>query len=313
MDADPLLTVLAGLPARLRDAVSAGDLIAATSGPDGSGIVTTVGVHLLWVGADRLVSPIPSISLGLARSVDARFLCGVWNFPRPVAVSGDVHQTRWEIRVGGAELPDPYQRRMAVEPFLVGCWEVRLHLTGRPPGPLPALVAGASPAYDVAERGGWVAQVEVSRARFGAVLVKGADPAARELLGRMALDYPAWRAGWTAGPSDEVALVLENGHPVGGAVITASGPVARATRLSLLRGPGGSATGSQLLDLLEAVAIDRGCRRLILDSSAFLHPGLPYLQHGYTVQPPYQGDPDTPVWVHRDLPAPPSPGEPLAG
>lgn len=306
MGTDPLLTVLAGLPARLRGAVSAADVIAATSWPGDSGIVNTVGLHLVWVGADRLVSPIPSIGLGLARSVDARFLCGAWGVPRPVAVSGDVHQTSWEILVGGPEAPDPYQRRITAEPFLVGCWEVRPYLTGRPPGPLPGLVAGASPAYDVAERGGQVAQIEVTRARFGAVLVTGADPAARELLGRMALDYPAWRSGWTAEPSDEVALVIENGHPVGGAVITVSGPVAQATRLSLLPRPGGSATGSQLLELLEALAMDRGCRRLILDSSAFLHP-LPYRQHGYTVQPPYQGDPDTPVWVQRDLPAPPRP------
>ena len=304
MDADPLLTVLAGLPARLRSAVSAGDVIAATTWPDGSGIVTTVGVQLLWVGADRLVSPTPSIKLDLARSVDARFLCEGWGVPRAVAVSGDVHQARWEILVGGAELLDSSRRRITIEPFLVGCWEVRLHLTGRPPGPLPAVVAGASPAYDVAERGGQVARVEVSRARFGAVLVTGSDPAAGELLGRMALTYSSWRAGWTAGPSDEVALVIENGHPVAGALITVSGPVAQATRLSVLPGPGGSVTGSQLLDLLEAVAMDRGCGRMILDSSAFLHPGLPYRQHGYTVQPPYQGDPDTPVWVQRDLPAP---------
>src|SRR5659263_654153 len=125
MGTDPLLTVLAGLPARLRGAVSAADVIAATSWPGDSGIVNTVGLHLVWVGADRLVSPIPSIGLGLARSVDARFLCGAWGVPRPVAVSGDVHQTSWEILVGGPEVPDPYQRRITAEPFLVGCWEVR--------------------------------------------------------------------------------------------------------------------------------------------------------------------------------------------
>lgn len=307
MEADPVLQVLAGLPARLQSAVSAGDVIAATSWPAGSGIVTTVGQHWLWVVAERLVSPIPSISLSLARSVDAPMLCGVWGVPRPVAVSDDVHQRRWQILVGGAEMPDLYQRPITVDPFLVGCWEVRPYLSGRPAGPLPDLVAGASPAYDVATRAGQVARIEVTRARFDAALVTGADPAARELLGQMAMDYPVWRSGWTTGPGDDVALVIENGHPVGGAVITVSRPVAQATRVSLLPRPGGSATGSHLLDLLEAVALDRGCRQLILDSSAFLHPGLPYGEHGYTVQPPYQGDPDTPVWVQRDLPEPPRP------
>lgn len=74
-------------------------------------------------------------------------------------------------------------------------------------------------------------------------------------------------------------MVIEREHPVGGTVMSVSGPVAQATRLSLLpRGPGELSIGSQLLDLLEAVAMDRGCQRLILDSSAFLHLGLPYLQ-----------------------------------
>lgn len=210
--------------------------------------------------------------------------------------------------MGGDEVPDPYQRRITVAPLLVGCWEVRPQLTGRPPGPLPVLVAGASPAYDVSERGGRVAQIEVTRARFGAVLATGADPAVSELLGRMALDYPAWRSGWTARPSDVVAMVIEEEHPVCGAVISVSGSVAQATRLSLVpRGSGGLAMGGQLLDLLEAVAMDRGCERLTLDTSAFLHPDLPYRQHGYTVQPPYEGDPDAPIWVQLNLPVPPGP------
>ncbi|MBK8459176.1 MAG: hypothetical protein IPL43_02285 [Micropruina sp.] len=307
MEADPLRTELAELPARLRDAVSAGELIAATTWPGDSGIVTTRHSHELRVGADHLISPIPSIRLGLARSVDARFLCREWGVPWPVAVSGDVHQMRWGIVVGGAELLDPYQQRITVEPFLVGCWQLRPLLTGRPPGPVPGLVAGASPAYDVTERGGRVALIEVSRARFDAAVVTGDDPAARQLLGRMALNYPVWHSGWTAEPSDEVALVIEDGRPVAGAVISVSAPVAQATRVSLPPRPDGSVTGSQLLELLESVAMDRGCQRLILDSSAFLHAGLPYPQLGYTVQPPYQGDPDTPVWVQRDLPARPGP------
>lgn len=97
--------------------------------------------------------------------------------------------------------------------------------------------------------------------------------------------------------------MLEDGHPIAGAVITVSGPVATATRVSLPSASG--CTGSRLVELLEAVAMSRGCRQLILDSSAFLYPNLPYRQLGYTVQPPYAGDPDAPVWIERDLPGPP--------
>lgn len=303
MEADALPRELAELPARLRHALSAADLIAATSWAADAEGVTEVSPHLIWVGAQRLTSPIPSVRLTPAGGVDARSLCRSWKVPRPVALSADVHQTRWEIQVGGAELPDPHQRRIASAPLVIGCWEVRIHLAGRPTGPLPALVSGASPAYDVVERGGLVTWVEVSRARFDADVVTGADPAARELLRAMAGTYPVWRTGWTAQPADEVALVLDVGRPIAGAVITISGPVAEATRLSVLTASGW--TGHQLLELLEALAMSRGCRRLILDSSAFLHPGLPYRQLGYTVQPPYQGDPEAPVWVQRDLTEPP--------
>lgn len=178
MEAEPLPEGLTELPARLLPAVSAAELIAAMSRPAGNGAVTEVTPHLVWVGAQRLRSPIPSIRLTLAHAVDARSLCRAWGVPLPVAVSNDVHQTRWEIQVGGAELPDPYQRRIAAEPFVIGCWEVRIFLTDRPAGPLPALVAGASPAYDVAERGGQVGRIEVARARFNAAVVAGDDPAA---------------------------------------------------------------------------------------------------------------------------------------
>ena len=143
--------------------------------------------------------------------------------------------------MAGDEVPDPHQRRMTASPFLVGCWAVRPRRTARPAGPLPALVAGASPAYELAERGGRVGRIEVSRARFGAILATGADPAARELLGRMALQHPAWRSGWTVAPSDDVAMVIDQEHPIAEAVMSLSGPVALASRLSLLTsGPGGS-------------------------------------------------------------------------
>jgi len=143
MEAEPLPSGLGELPARLLRAVSAADLTAAMSLPTDPGSRTEVAPHLIWVGAQRLRSPIPSVRLTPAGGVDARSLCRAWEVPRPVALSTDVHQSRWEIQVCGADLPDPHQRRIAAEPFVIGCWKVRIHLAGRPSGPTPALVSGA--------------------------------------------------------------------------------------------------------------------------------------------------------------------------
>jgi hypothetical protein len=65
-------------------------------------------------------------------------------------VSGDAHQASWAIYVKVGDLDDPYQTRIAVTRPVVGPWELRIRVEGRPHGPLPAVVAGASPAYPVA-------------------------------------------------------------------------------------------------------------------------------------------------------------------
>jgi hypothetical protein len=86
----------------------------------------------------------------------------LWGIAQPVAVSTDVHQHTWWLHAGGEDLPDPYGRRIASGHPRWGAYVVRIQLSGRPPGPLPGVVAGASPAYDVRERGGAVVAIEIA-------------------------------------------------------------------------------------------------------------------------------------------------------
>jgi hypothetical protein len=65
-------------------------------------------------------------------------------------VSGDVHQASWTIQVKAGDVDDPYQTRIHVTCPVAGPWELRIQVDGRPHGPLPGIVAGASPAYPVA-------------------------------------------------------------------------------------------------------------------------------------------------------------------
>lgn len=65
-------------------------------------------------------------------------------------VSGDAHQASWAIQVKAGDVDDPYQTRIHVTRPVAGPWELRIRVDGRPHGPLPGVVAGASPAYPIA-------------------------------------------------------------------------------------------------------------------------------------------------------------------
>ena len=92
---------------------------------------------------------------------DARELASLWGIGRPVAVSGDVHQQSWWLMAGGDAIPDEYGPRIAASDLRAGRWRLRARLSARPEGPLPGVAAGASPAYDVTERGGDVVELEI--------------------------------------------------------------------------------------------------------------------------------------------------------
>lgn len=303
MDDDARRAFLTTLPGRLADAIGAAELDAATTPPAGAGIERRREQDELRVGSHLMPSPIPSVLLAFDPPADARWLCGAWGMDRPVAVSDDPHQRSWEILVAGAELPDPSARRIAADRFVAGRWQVGLRLATRPVGGLPDLVSGASPAYDVGERGGEICRLDVRTVAPRADVVVAGHADARSLLDAMAAAYPAWHAGWVVAPGSAFVVLYDDEGPVAGATIEDDGHgTASAGRVCVQSGHGSTVTGSALLDVLEAVALDRGCRALRLDSSAFLaHNEVPLGRHGYVVAPPYDGDGDAAVWAERDL------------
>lgn len=150
------------LPQRLAGAVSADDLDIATRPPAGAGIERSVTKGYLRVDLRLVPDPLPRVRLELDPPADARELCAGWGIARPVAVSPDVEQRTWRIFVAGEELPDLYARRIASASITAGRWDIAPYLAARPAGELPGVVSGASPAYDVRERGGAVRWIEIA-------------------------------------------------------------------------------------------------------------------------------------------------------
>jgi GNAT superfamily N-acetyltransferase len=297
---------VADLARRLATAVTGAELQAATRPPDGSGVSRSAQTDRLRIDLRVVPSVTPRVALVLDPPVDARRLCAAWGIERPVAVSTDVHQQSWRILVGGPELPDPHGRRIVADDPRVGRWEVGLRLTGRPPGGLPDVSAGASPAYDVVERGGAVRLVEIAAFHPPTTEVDGSQHDARAILGRMADAYPHWRSGWEVPPGTPFVLLSSGGRSAAGAAITASrGGIAQAAKLCVVSDQLGTGFGPALLEVLEALARDAGARELRLDASAFLQAGaeLPIVRYGYVIAPPYAGDADVPVWPYKDLEA----------
>ena len=303
MDAMARLQHLADLPGRLAAAVGARELVEATRPPDGLGITQALEPADVWVGSDRLPSPIPRVVLDVDPPIDARALCEAWGIARPVAVSGDVHQRRWQVLLAGEDLGDPYQRRIAARTFATGRWDVHLHLAARPSGDLPRVVAGASPAYDVLERAGQIRRLEVSPSAHRSGVVRADHADARALLDAMAAFHPAWRPGWGVRPDADFVVVYDGERPIAGAEIGDEGRgTFTASRLCVAPNSPTDDAGSALLDLLEAVALDRGGDRLCLDGSVFLQSSaVPCRRHGYVGAPPYDGDADDSVWAERDI------------
>lgn len=128
-----------------RDAIAgAADFVGLRAALEGLGIAHRES-DIPWLrrGDPRLVT------FPLDRPVDARELCDLMGWDRPYAVSGDVHQVQWSIRVWTSDMADPYGKRIATQFPLLGEWAVIARLAGRPRGELPDLVSGASPAYDL--------------------------------------------------------------------------------------------------------------------------------------------------------------------
>ena len=80
--------------------------------------------------------------------ISARRVCRLLGLKRAYLVSGYVEQVSFSLAVWKRDVPDQYSKRIYATAPVVHGWT--LEASGkRPPGELPALVAGASPAYDV--------------------------------------------------------------------------------------------------------------------------------------------------------------------
>ena len=93
--------------------------------------------------------------------IPASALCEAMGWARPYVLSADVEQRRWHVQLWAGNLVDPYAQRIHTRTPEAGLWSVTAWLTGRPTGPLPGVVAGASPAYDLATYPASVAALEV--------------------------------------------------------------------------------------------------------------------------------------------------------
>ena len=112
--------------------------------------------------------------------------------------------------------------------------------------------------------------------------------------------YPHWAAGWDVEASDQFVVRYAGQWPVAGAAISHDeDAISRVSRLCVADGADGAAV-AELLDVLEALALEAGSTRIRLDSSAFLADAhVPWQRSGYGTGPPYDGNADVDVWVER--------------
>ncbi len=87
--------------------------------------------------------------LELAAPLPARAVVAAFGLSRPYAVAGDAHQEDWTVGLWVADLESRWSSGIAVHTPHIGAWAVEMKLAGRPAGPLPRIVAGSSPAYDL--------------------------------------------------------------------------------------------------------------------------------------------------------------------
>ncbi|MEZ5116644.1 MAG: hypothetical protein R2737_10285 [Candidatus Nanopelagicales bacterium] len=194
----------------------------------------------------------------------------------------------------------------AVSGITSGRWSLRPWLVGRPAGPLPDVVAGASPAYDIAAAPCWVGRVEISVDVRESRIRSAEHPEVVALLDVTAARHRAWHRPWQLAPGTRVLVVHEGGRvAVAAAVHRDPGSVAWSAG-PFLAGEGATPeAGSILLDAVGGLALGDGGRIVVLDDSVLLDPHvLRPLRHGYVVAPAYDGDPDAPVWLERSLPSP---------
>jgi hypothetical protein len=248
---------LADLPERLAGAVGGDELRDAVTS-EIHGLTPRLETHSLWIGSRQFTSTLPRVGFDLEPPIDVRWLSEMWQIEAPVAVSGDVHQRRWRLMIAGAELPDPNGRRIASAPVTAGRWEIGAVLAGRPAGPLPGVVSGASPAYDLLATGGQVVSVSVERSWLATDVVTGRVATSQDLV-----------VGGDDVPLAVAGFGVDNG-------------VLLAHSFSVAADAARRHAGSALVDALEAIALAEGADVVRLDRSVdAVHDAVPFERHGY--------------------------------
>jgi hypothetical protein len=95
--------------------------------------------------------------------MDAARVAEILGLVDPHIVSTDVHQHSWSIvvRTGDAFVDQYGNRRITADAPRYGAWSLRISVAGRPPGPLPGLSWGPSPAYPLAGSGARVTSLGI--------------------------------------------------------------------------------------------------------------------------------------------------------
>jgi ribosomal protein S18 acetylase RimI-like enzyme len=104
-------------------------------------------------------------------------------------------------------------------------------------------------------------------------------------------------------PTGELLLVSIDGEPVAiGGVRNLGTPVAEVKSMYVAPAARGRGVGRRLLERLEAIAADHGCRAVRLDTASHMTTAIAlYRALGYREIPAYNDGPNADLWFERDL------------
>jgi len=105
-------------------------------------------------------------------------------------------------------------------------------------------------------------------------------------------------------PNGLLLLALADGKPAGlGGVRHLDTDVAEVKSMYVAPAYRGTGLGRRILDRLDAIALEHGCRAVRLDTSDYLTPAVGlYRAAGYREVPAYNENPKADLWFERSLP-----------
>jgi ribosomal protein S18 acetylase RimI-like enzyme len=104
-------------------------------------------------------------------------------------------------------------------------------------------------------------------------------------------------------PTGELLLVSLDGEPVAiGGVRDLGTPVAEVKSMYVAPAARGRGLGRRLLERLEGIAVERGCRAVRLDTASHMSAAIAlYRDLGYHEIPAYNQGPNADLWFEREL------------